>query len=385
MRRKLVIGAVLAILVLGMVGPALAQGGQTVYVVQPGDTLFSIARRFNVNLATLAAANGIVDPSRILAGQRLVIPTGAAATTTTTTTVTTTTTGQVHIVQPGENLFRISLRYGVSMAALAAANGISNPSLIYVGQRLVIPAGGTVTTTATTSAASSPAGASSVGAPAAAVPSSGTTTFYLNGRPVAAGRFPRPNDERNAAAFETKRESFRQLVVIAQNNLAAVQVSDIRYGPYWATMKINLRNIGVLPAIWGGKFQVGTRTPIGLVDPAPGQGRVPVPRASGMWGFNVHLVDGRTVTAFAGCRHVNDSGGVPAQKFDCGNTYRVNPASDLAPGSAANSELVVYFVNPWTAPDTNQGGTGQHILYMELFVYTTDGRQTGTLLRIDMP
>jgi LysM repeat protein len=44
-----------------------------------------------------------------------------------------------HTVRPGENLFRISLRYGVSMAAIAARNGISNYNLIYVNQVLIIP------------------------------------------------------------------------------------------------------------------------------------------------------------------------------------------------------------------------------------------------------
>jgi LysM repeat protein len=50
---------------------------------------------------------------------------------------------QVHVVQPGENLFRISLRYGMTVAAIAARNGIANVNLIYVGQRLIIPGGGT--------------------------------------------------------------------------------------------------------------------------------------------------------------------------------------------------------------------------------------------------
>ncbi|NWF68916.1 MAG: LysM peptidoglycan-binding domain-containing protein [Chloroflexi bacterium] len=44
-----------------------------------------------------------------------------------------------HTVQPGENLFRIALRYGVSVDVLAAANGISDVRLIYVGQVLIIP------------------------------------------------------------------------------------------------------------------------------------------------------------------------------------------------------------------------------------------------------
>jgi LysM repeat protein len=47
--------------------------------------------------------------------------------------------GVVHVVVRGENLFRISLRYGTSMSAIANANGIVNYNLIYAGQQLVIP------------------------------------------------------------------------------------------------------------------------------------------------------------------------------------------------------------------------------------------------------
>jgi LysM repeat protein len=47
-----------------------------------------------------------------------------------------------HVVQPGENLFRISLNNGVSMDAVAAANGITNYTMLVVGQSLCIPAGG---------------------------------------------------------------------------------------------------------------------------------------------------------------------------------------------------------------------------------------------------
>jgi LysM repeat protein len=49
--------------------------------------------------------------------------------------------GRTHVVQRGENLFRIALRYGVSVQAIATINGIVNPAMIYVGQPLVIPAG----------------------------------------------------------------------------------------------------------------------------------------------------------------------------------------------------------------------------------------------------
>ena len=48
-------------------------------------------------------------------------------------------TGDVYIVQRGDNLFRIALRFGLTTGDLVAANNITNPSLIFVGQRLTIP------------------------------------------------------------------------------------------------------------------------------------------------------------------------------------------------------------------------------------------------------
>ncbi len=51
-----------------------------------------------------------------------------------------TTPGQrTHVVQRGETLFRIALRYGVNMYTLASVNGITNLNLIYAGQVLIIP------------------------------------------------------------------------------------------------------------------------------------------------------------------------------------------------------------------------------------------------------
>ncbi|NLE43531.1 MAG: LysM peptidoglycan-binding domain-containing protein [Chloroflexi bacterium] len=69
----------------------------------------------------------------------------AASTTDTTAPATTTSTGTgqtTHVVQRGENLFRIALRYGTTVQAVSSANGIANPGMIYVGQRLTIPSSG---------------------------------------------------------------------------------------------------------------------------------------------------------------------------------------------------------------------------------------------------
>ena len=60
--------------------PAPAQPSAGVYVVQPGDTLYDIATRFNVTVDDLAALNGIDDPAQIFAGQELQIPPSEGAT-----------------------------------------------------------------------------------------------------------------------------------------------------------------------------------------------------------------------------------------------------------------------------------------------------------------
>ena len=106
--------------------------GATTYVVRPGDTLYSIARRFGTSYQALAAANGLHSPYTIYVGQKLVIPgSGAPA--------PTPPSGNVYIVRPGDTLWSIAMRYGTTPWAIAAANGLANPNFIYPGQRLIIP------------------------------------------------------------------------------------------------------------------------------------------------------------------------------------------------------------------------------------------------------
>ena len=131
MRRVLSLGIAL-VLCLAMATPVLAQGSVT-HVVQRGENLYRIALRHGVTVGALAAANNLSNPRLIYVGQRLVIPTASGPTRPTASRTS------LHVVQRGENLFRIALHYGVTVNALAAANGIVNTNRIYVGQRLVIP------------------------------------------------------------------------------------------------------------------------------------------------------------------------------------------------------------------------------------------------------
>jgi LysM repeat protein len=58
-----------------------------------------------------------------------------------------------YIVKPGDSLSRIAAQFGVSVQAIATANGLANPNLIWVGQNLTIPAPGTVPVTPATASA----------------------------------------------------------------------------------------------------------------------------------------------------------------------------------------------------------------------------------------
>jgi LysM repeat protein len=98
------------------------------YTVKSGDTLYSIARAYGVTVSALAAANKITNYNLIYVGQVLVIP----GTTTTPTTVK-------YTVKSGDTLYKIATLYNTTVAKIAAANNITNISLIYVGQVLTIP------------------------------------------------------------------------------------------------------------------------------------------------------------------------------------------------------------------------------------------------------
>ena len=151
MRRVLAMGLALALLMMlapgtATPGAALAQGSGQTHVVQSGENLFRIALKYGVSVSALSSVNGIVNPTMVYVGQTLIIPAGNTrdATPPQQPSPPVTNAGGTHVVATGENLFRIAMRYGLTTAQLAAANGIVNPNSVYVGQVLRIPGAGQV-------------------------------------------------------------------------------------------------------------------------------------------------------------------------------------------------------------------------------------------------
>jgi LysM repeat protein len=135
-RRPLLRIAILAALVGGVAIAVPAAATDRVVVVKPGDTLSEIALRYGTTVAQLRELNRIADPNRIFAGQRLHVSGKAAPTATASSAKP---AGVVHVVARGETLTGIARRYGSTIAGIARANKISNPSYLRVGQRLAIP------------------------------------------------------------------------------------------------------------------------------------------------------------------------------------------------------------------------------------------------------
>jgi polysaccharide biosynthesis protein PslG len=161
---------VMVVALIGLVArPAAAQdSGTTYYTVQPGDNLYRIAQKFGITQDALARANGITNPNIVYVGQRLIIPgvaptataqSTASATSEATAEATATTTATpestasataaptseaipaTYTVQPGDNLYRISVKFHTTMQAIMQLNNLPNPNVVYVGQVLKIPGG----------------------------------------------------------------------------------------------------------------------------------------------------------------------------------------------------------------------------------------------------
>ena len=111
----------------------LPPAGPVTHVVRRGENLFRIALRYGTTVQAIANANNIANPALIYVGQKLTIPSQGAQPPSPSAGETT------YVVKPGDNLFRIALRFNMSYLYLAQYNSITNPSSIYIGQVLRIP------------------------------------------------------------------------------------------------------------------------------------------------------------------------------------------------------------------------------------------------------
>jgi len=108
----------------------------TYYVVQPGDTLASIAARFGSTASAILSANYLPNPNLLYIGVRLVVPKFSSSV---VIPAPKPIYGNFYVVQMGDNLFAIAARFRRDVYAIARANNLLNLNAIYAGQALLIP------------------------------------------------------------------------------------------------------------------------------------------------------------------------------------------------------------------------------------------------------
>ena len=102
----------------------------TIYIVQRGDTLTSIAKRYNTTVQDLVRNNNILNPNLIYPGQKLIIM---------KTTTNISRKYIIYTVKRGDSLWKIANKYNTTVNRLVSINNIRNPNIIYVNQKLRIP------------------------------------------------------------------------------------------------------------------------------------------------------------------------------------------------------------------------------------------------------
>ena len=107
----------------GAAGPGTGPDSGLVSV-RPGDTVYSVTRRYGVSQRELIEMNGLRPPYLLRVGQSLRI-----------------STQRIHTVRPGDTVSEIAELYGVSQRDLVDRNGLRPPYLIRVGDRLSVPGG----------------------------------------------------------------------------------------------------------------------------------------------------------------------------------------------------------------------------------------------------
>ena len=108
------------------------------YIVQSGDTLQSVAERFDITMEDLVSKNQILDPNKIRAGQKLELPHPGERIQPITSSPSK-SEEEIYVVVVGDTLFGVAQKLDVSVKDLSDLNEIKDVSQLFVGTRLRIP------------------------------------------------------------------------------------------------------------------------------------------------------------------------------------------------------------------------------------------------------
>lgn len=143
MKKHLIIfllAIILSVATVTLVSASPGKQGGGIHYVTFGDTLYSIAERYGVSAEAILQVNGIPNPDLIFVGQPLVIPGYGNQQSGYVSAPNASGCANYHIVGNGETLSGIAYSYGVALQELLGYNNIYNSNIVYIGQRICLPA-----------------------------------------------------------------------------------------------------------------------------------------------------------------------------------------------------------------------------------------------------
>jgi len=111
------------------------------YVVEPGDTLYSIAEKFGIDLDVLMLWNGLSNQSVLYVGREIIIPLPGMEPPTPTPLPPNLKPGDIilYFVRPGDTLQAIAERFLTEVDAIREANDMDETTPLYVGDLIKVP------------------------------------------------------------------------------------------------------------------------------------------------------------------------------------------------------------------------------------------------------
>ncbi len=122
--------------------PGLQGGEPLVHYVGFGESLTSIAAQYGVSAEAILRVNGLRNPDKLYAGQPLVIPVSGYYGNSANFGQPQAGCARYHTVSAGESFSGIAYQYGLPFDLLLAHNNLYNPNMVYIGQKVCLPAGG---------------------------------------------------------------------------------------------------------------------------------------------------------------------------------------------------------------------------------------------------
>ena len=122
---------------------------ESTHLVKKGETLYGIAKKYQITISELKAANNLSDKDVLKAGQKLVIPSAdienaatLSSTNSSASTLNSSSKTETYIVQKGDTLYGIAKKYGIKVSEIYSLNGMSQKDVLKVGQKLKVPVTG---------------------------------------------------------------------------------------------------------------------------------------------------------------------------------------------------------------------------------------------------